>query len=276
MEAISLLLILGVVLGLVIAIAAMIFAVDVDPRIEQIEDTLPGANCGGCGYAGCGDFARALVAGECPPEACPSCPSAALRSIARILGVAAGVREEKVALVKCGGGNSVARQPRYNGISDCRSANLVAGGPKGCDFGCLGLGTCARECPFGAIEMTDDGLAIVHPDLCVGCSKCVAACPRNIIEMVPKAATVHVLCNSPAKGAAKRKVCSAACIGCRKCVKTAEEGQMLIDGFLAKVNYDNPPDPSIAECCPTHCIHTTVTGAQTETPVPMEGEAVNG
>ena len=276
MEAILLLLILGVVLGLVIAAAAMIFAVEVDPRIEQIEEILPGANCGGCGYAGCGDFARAVVAGECPPESCPSCPATSIGAIAQILGVAAGVREEKVAVVKCGGGNSVAKQPRYNGVSDCRSANLVAGGPKGCDFGCLGLGTCARECPFGAIEMTADGLAVVHPDLCVGCTKCVAVCPRHIIEMVPKSAAVHVLCHSPAKGAAKRKVCSAACIGCRKCVKTAEEGQMLMEGFLAKVNYDNPPDPSIADCCPTHCIHATSTGAQTETSERMEGETVNG
>jgi len=267
---------MGVVLGLVIAIAALIFAVEVDPRIEQIEDILPGANCGACGFAGCGDFARAVVSKECPPEKCPSCPASTLSDIADILGVTVGLRAQNVALVKCGGGDSVARHPQYNGVSDCRSANLVAGGPKGCDFGCLGLGTCARECPFGAIEMTGDGLAVVHPELCVGCEKCIAACPRRMIVMVPKSAPVHVLCNSPAKGAAKRKVCQASCIGCRKCVKTAEEGQMMMDGFLARVNYDNPPPSSIADCCPTKCIHATAGSSLPQTSEITEGDVANG
>lgn len=258
MEAVALLLILGLILGLVIAIAAIVFAVEIDPRIEQIEEILPGANCGACGYAGCADFSRAVVAGDVPPERCPSCPASTIDKVAAILGVAVGERVSKVAVIKCGGGNDVAGHPQYNGVSDCRSANLVAGGPKLCEYGCLGLATCARACPFDAIEITADGLAVVHPDLCVGCGKCVSVCPRNLIELVPASVPIHVFCNSPAKGAAKRKVCKVSCIGCRKCVKTAEEGQMIMDGFLAKVNYESPPAASVAECCPTGCLRPAV------------------
>lgn len=276
MEAITLLLSLGLVLGVVIALAAILFAVVTDPRISQVEEALPGANCGGCGYAGCADFARAVVAGESEPAKCPSCPSTALAAIAGILGIAVGERVAKVAVVKCGGGNSAARHPEYNGVSDCRSANLVAGGPKACDYGCLGLATCARACPFGAIEITSDGLAVVHPDLCVGCGKCVSVCPRNLIVLVPESAPVHVFCNSPVKGAAKRTVCKVSCIGCRKCVKTAGEGQMLIDGFLARVNYESPPPADIATCCPTGCLRPASAGRRTGTGNSQEVEISNG
>jgi ferredoxin len=161
-----------------------------------------------------------------------------------------------VAVVLCGGNNSSSRRAvNYNGIKDCKAAALVAGGDKACSFGCLGFATCARVCPFNAIEMKD-GLAVVHPELCVGCGKCVAACPRNIIKMVPSSAEVHVYCSSPEKGAAKKKVCDVPCIGCRKCVKVAEEGQMVINGFLVSVNYENSPPKDIVEAagCPTKCL----------------------
>jgi Fe-S-cluster-containing hydrogenase component 2 len=117
------------------------------------------------------------------------------------------------------------------------------------------LATCARACPFGAIEIID-GLAFVHEELCVACGKCVEACPRNLIKLVPADAKVHVYCNSPAKGAEKKKYCSVSCIGCRKCVKAAEEGQMEINGFLAGVNYENMPTGDIIEkaACPTGCL----------------------
>jgi len=140
----------------------------------------------------------------------------------------------------------------YNGVMDCKSAALVADGFKGCAYGCLGFASCARACPFDAIEMVD-GLAVVHSDLCVGCGKCVATCPRNLIKLVPETAKTHVYCSSPEKGPAKRKVCKVSCIGCRKCVKAAEEGQMEMDGFLAVVNYENPPSLDAVETakCPT-------------------------
>ncbi|NOY80351.1 MAG: RnfABCDGE type electron transport complex subunit B [Kiritimatiellaeota bacterium] len=266
---IAVLVIMGVGFGLVIGAAVKFFGVETDPRIEQVEELLPGANCGACGLAGCAEFAKALVAGETAVENCPSSPSEAAARIAALLGVEVGERDPKVAVAFCGGDSSIAKwAAEYNGVNDCRSAALVAGGAaKGCLFGCLGLGSCARVCPFGAIEITDKGLAVVHPELCTGCGKCIRTCPRNLIRLVPKSAPLHVLCSSPEKGAAKTKVCKASCIGCRKCVKSAGEGQMVMDGFLARVNYDDPPGSELAEVCPTGCLRPSLSieaAAQTD------------
>jgi electron transport complex protein RnfB len=255
MFAVEVLVIVGLALGLVIGIVVKLFGQESDPRLEEVEGLLPGANCGACGFAGCGDFARALVGGDVDPGLCPSSNPDAVSQICGLLGVTAGERNPKVAVVRCGGDAAKAmRAALYNGVNDCKDAMLVAGGAKGCQYGCLGLGTCARACPFGAIEMTDQGLAVVHPDICTGCGKCVGACPRHIIELVPSDAPLHVLCNSPDKGAAKRKVCDVACIACRKCVKAAGDGQMTMDGFLARVNYEDPPSAEICGVCPTHCL----------------------
>ncbi|WP_372794889.1 RnfABCDGE type electron transport complex subunit B [Pontiella sp.] len=245
--------VLGVLLGVIIGVVAKAFAVEVDERIEQVEEMLPGANCGGCGFAGCADFAKGVVGERATPAQCPVCSTEDVLKISEYLGIAAEEKEKKVALVRCSGDIPNTVRSLYNGVRDCRSAVLVAGGAKGCDYGCLGFGSCAEACPFGAIEMRD-GLAIVHKDLCVGCENCVAACPKSLIVMVPAAATTHVYCNSPEKGAVKRKVCKTACIACRKCVKASgEEDYMEIDGFLIRSNYENPPGPDLVEAaeCPT-------------------------
>jgi len=244
------------VLGIVIGVVGKIFAVETNPLIETTEELLPGANCGGCGFAGCSDFAKALVAKETQPSKCPVCSPEDLEAISQNLGIEADSSEKMVAVVLCGGDNkNTTNTIQYNGVLDCKSAAAVAGGYKGCTYGCLGLASCARACPFGAIEMKN-GLAIVHAELCVGCGKCVETCPRNLIKMIPAKAEVHVFCSSPEKGAVKKKVCSVSCIGCRKCVKAAEEGQISMNGFVAVVNYDNYPSPEIIDvaACPTNCI----------------------
>lgn len=273
MDGVVLLLVMGLVLGFGIGLAVKFFGAVVDPRLEKVEGMLPNANCGACGFAGCADFARALVALEAEPGKCPSCSSEAVEQICELLGVVAEEREPRVAVVRCGGDNTKAKQAGlYNGVADCKDAVLVAGGAKGCVHGCLGLATCARACPFGAIEITDDGIAVVHDELCTGCGKCVSVCPRGLIILVPASAPVHVYCNSPQKGAAKSKVCKASCIGCRKCVKASEEGQMEIDGFLASVNYDNPPTAAVCEVCPTKCLRPA--SAEAASPQPEEAREV--
>ncbi len=256
--ALVLLAVTGAALGVIIGLAGKFFAVKTDPRIEQVTEMLPGANCGGCGRAGCADFAKALCAGEAAPAACPASSPEAVEQIAAFLGISAGGGEKKVAVVLCGGDKTHAGQAaHYNGVSDCVSASLIGGGAKGCTFGCLGLASCVRACPFNAIELVN-GLAIVHNEICTGCGNCVDKCPRKLIKLVPKTSEVHVYCSSPEKGPTKKKVCSAACIGCRKCAKNAEEGQVEMQGFLARVNYNNPPSAGLVEAtgCPTGCLRT--------------------
>lgn len=248
--------VVGIVLGAVIGLAAKIFKVYKDPRVEKITEMLPGANCGGCGYAGCSDFAKAIVEKNEDPSKCPVCNSDSASAIAEIMGISLNSEAKKIAVVLCGGSNSKAKKDAaYNGIKDCKSAVLVAGGDKACSYGCLGLGTCAKACPFNAIEIRD-GLAVVHPELCVGCGKCVDACPRKLIKLISESVEVNIFCSSPEKGAKKMKACKAACIGCRKCMKAADNGQIEAKGFLLEVNYENPPMPDIIEKakCPTKCL----------------------
>lgn len=244
----------GTLLGVIIALFARFFKVETDARVELVQELLPGANCGGCGKAGCADFAKSVVSGENPPSRCPVSSMEQINAIALALGISASAGVRKRAVVRCGGDLMQTLRPsNYNGVSDCNAASVVAGGPKGCRYGCLGLGSCANVCPFGAIEIVN-GLALVHRELCVGCGKCVEICPRHVIALVPADAEIHVYCNSVEKGAAKRKHCKVACIGCGKCLRTSSEQFTLADN-LASVNYDAEtlPDEKIAENvkCPT-------------------------
>ena len=250
--------VIGIFLGAIIGVAAKIFKVEVDPRIDLVTELLPGVNCGGCGKAGCADLAKSIVSGEEAPSKCPVASQEQISSIAKALGIEVGDSVKKVAVVFCGGDHNQEKvQTLYNGVSDCISASLIAGGPKGCAYGCLGMGSCARACPFNAIEMVN-GLAVVHPELCVGCGACVSTCPRNLIKLVPQSAKVHIYCSSPEKGAAKMKVCTVPCIACRKCVKAGEEDQFVVEGFKVNVNYEAEKlvDNSIFETvkCPTGCL----------------------
>jgi len=247
---------LGLISGLGLAVAARVFAVQTDPRREKIAEALPGANCGGCGYAGCNDFAGAVARGEAQPDGCPVCDNAAASAVASIMGLAIEEKERRVAMVMCQGTRerSVDRF-RYNGMASCGSAALLGGGPKSCAYGCLGLGDCQAACSFGAIEMTEDGIARIIPQRCTGCGRCVEACPKDLIRLVPESATIHVLCSNKDKGPAAKKACLAACIGCKKCEKTAGAEHILVEDFLARVNYDDPPtDPALVDECAMGCI----------------------
>ena len=152
---------IGLALGVVIGFFAKLFQVKSDARVELVTELLPGANCGGCGKAGCSDFAKSVVSGENPPSKCPVSSKEQVTAIALALGIDAGESFAKKAVVCCGGDREqTLRLANYNGVLDCVSASLVAGGPKGCAYGCLGMGTCARKCPFGAIEIIN-GLAVI-------------------------------------------------------------------------------------------------------------------
>ncbi len=248
----------GLVAAIVLAIADKYLSVQEDPRIGLITAELPGANCGGCGFPGCDGYARALVEGTAPNGACAAGGAACAAAVAKILGVAAVATEKQVALVKCCGTRAeTIRVGDYNGICDCNVAAMTAGGDKGCQYGCLGYGACVNVCPQHAIYVAD-GVAKVEKRLCIGCGKCVTVCPRHLIELVPASATIHVLCNNPDKGPTVRKVCGVGCMGCHLCEKFSggkEANHFTFKGFLAQINYANPPtDGQIVSKCPAHCM----------------------
>lgn len=256
----------GLVCGSALALAARFLAVKEDPKVAEIEDILPGVNCGGCGYAGCADYAKAVANGAAPIDLCSAGGADVLHKLAAAMGQEAVAGEKQVAIVLCQGSEQNAvHKHAYNGVADCNAASMVAGGDMLCSHGCLGYGSCAFICPVGAIAIKDN-LAIVHPELCIGCKACVKACPRGIIHMVPESRSVHVLCSSKDKGPVAKKACKVACIGCRLCVKLGGEA-FEMDGFLAKRNYDFPAaNENVIEKCPGHCIIKTGAAETFEAP----------
>ena len=245
---------IGLASAAALAVAEKYLSVPQDPRIGKVTEILPGANCGGCGYAGCADYARAIVVDNAECNLCAPGGAACAQAIASFLGRAAAAMERRVAIVLCCGDDTEAlRRAAYNGIADCAAAQATAGGDKGCAYGCLGYGSCARVCPVNAIRIAN-GIAKVDKVLCIACGKCVAACPRKLIKLVPAAAEIHVLCSSKDKGPAVKKVCGTGCIGCRICTKLAD-GAINMDGFLAVVDYAKPltNEETVAKC-PGHCI----------------------
>jgi Na+-translocating ferredoxin:NAD+ oxidoreductase subunit B len=247
---------LGLVSGFGLAIAARVFAVETDPRRDDIADILPGANCGGCGFAGCNDFAGGVVVGKATADGCPVGGSELALAIATVMGQELELKERRVAMVHCQGSSDVApARFLYNGMASCASADLLGGGAKLCGHGCLGFGDCQTACGFGAIELSEGGLARVLRERCSACGLCVEACPKNIIDLVPAAATIHVLCNNTDKGGTARKACKVACIGCKKCEKFYAEGGMVVENFLSRVDYENAPgDAAVIEQCPNETI----------------------
>ena len=252
---------IGLVAATALGIAAKKFAVEVDPRELEILDALPSVNCGACGYPGCSGYAKAVAEGSVAPTLCSPGGAETLEVVAAILGIEAAVVEPKVAVVTCQGDNAKAQvKYRYLGLTDCNAAQKIADGPKTCPSGCLGLGSCERACPFDAIEMTSENLAVINRDKCTGCEKCVSICPRQVIHMTPRKSTVHVLCNSNDKGAKIRSYCDIGCIGCHICKKTVPEAY-AVDTFLAKVDYGNDAAAADAvEKCPTKCIRDFSSG----------------
>ncbi|MDR2850314.1 MAG: RnfABCDGE type electron transport complex subunit B [Verrucomicrobiota bacterium] len=245
---------IGLVSAATLAVAEKYLSIPQDTRIGSVTERLPGANCGGCGYAGCADYARAIVEDGAECNKCAPGGPACADAIAAFLGRVAAAMEKRTARVLCCGDETeTSRRAAYNGITDCAAAQATAGGDKGCTYGCLGYGSCVRVCPVNAVTLAR-GIAKVDKDLCIACGKCVAACPRKLVKLVPAAARIHVLCSSKDKGPAVKKVCGTGCIGCRICTKFAD-GAIAMDGFLAVVDYAKPlaNEETVAKC-PGHCI----------------------
>ncbi|HFE65413.1 MAG TPA: Fe-S cluster domain-containing protein [Caldithrix sp.] len=211
---------LGLLFGAILAFASRIFYVEKDPRIEKIDEILPGANCGGCGYPGCSNYAEAVVSGEAEPNLCAPGGEEVVQKIAEILGIKAEAAEPMVAVVRCQGAHGVAKDKfEYQGIRDCNAAVLVHGGHKACVYGCLGFGSCVASCPFDAMAMQDNGLPVVFEDKCTACGNCVEACPKGIMELIPRSQKVFLGCVNQDAGKEVRQVCSVGCIGCALCTK---------------------------------------------------------
>jgi len=230
---------LGVVFGVALALVAARFVVKVDPKVEQVRETLPGANCGACGFAGCMGYAEAVVGNpDVAVSMCAPGKSAVAEKIAIITGKKAEKVEPKIARVFCQGGTSLSqRKFIYTGVQDCTAAVLAAGGDKSCEYGCLGFGTCMRACPFGAITMSADNLPIIHPDKCTACGKCVAACPKQVIELAQTSKAVVISCHSRDKGVDVKKKCQVGCIACGICVRTCPVDAIKIDNNLARIDH---------------------------------------
>lgn len=238
--AIILLGIMGVIFGLILAVASKKLAVETDSRVGEILAVLPGANCGACGFPGCSGLAEAIVSGNAPVNGCPVGKGPCAQKIAVIMGIEVDTSvKPKIAQVACQGGKAE-RVDRfyYMGVSDCAAAQMLNGGPKLCEFGCLGLGNCVRACKFDAISINENSLPEVDPKKCTGCGACVKACPRSLVKLIDDGARAMVLCKSHNKGPDVRKACKVGCIGCGICAKNCPVQAITVSDFLAEVNPD--------------------------------------
>jgi len=258
----------GLVFGVFIALANRRLWVWEDPRIEIVAQMLPNANCGACGLPGCRAFAEQAVERKVAPAQCTVANEAAKQAIAGFLGVEAGQAVKRVARLLCAGGSDVAVQrAQYRGIATCAAAAAVAGGGKGCTWGCLGLADCERVCAFGAIAMSHTGLPLVDPDRCTACGDCVEACPKSLFVLLPLEHRLLVQCKNLVEGNDALEQCRVACTACGKCVQDAAAGLISIATGVAVVNYDliaAATERAVARC-PTNAI-VWLSGAQFQQP----------
>lgn len=229
----------GLIIGLFLGVAGEKLEVEVDEKELLIRDALPGNNCGGCGYAGCDALAKAIADGEAEVSACPVGGSPVADRIGEIMGVEAGDTVREIAFVKCAGTCDKTKQNyEYHGVEDCKMLAFVpGGGPKTCDYGCMGYGSCVRVCPFDAIHIVD-GIAKVEKEKCKACGKCIAECPKKLIELVPYEAKHLVQCNSKDKGKDVMKGCSVGCIACKMCEKVCEFDAIKVVDNIAHIDYN--------------------------------------
>jgi RnfABCDGE-type electron transport complex B subunit len=266
---------LGVLLAVILYFVAQKFKVEEDPRIDEVEKMLPGANCGGCGFAGCRAMSEALVKNDNIDSLfCPVAGGDAMKSIADYLGKTAPDKGPMVATMRCGG--TCQKRPKvnhYDGALSCAVVNTFYIGESGCAFGCIGYGDCVQACKFGAMSLNPEtGLVEIDPDKCTACGACVKTCPKSLIELRkkwPKNRAIYVACRSKNRGSVVMKVCKAGCIGCGKCAKACPFGAITIDSYLA---YINPDKCKLCRKCVNECPTGAITLKNME-PLPKEPAA---
>lgn len=252
----------GLLAAVLLFVIARQFRVEEDPRIDEVAEALPGANCGGCGFAGCRALAEACVKAETLDGLlCPVGGAATMEKVATILGKEAVAAEPMVAVVRCNGTCEVRpRTSEFDGSRSCKIMHACYVGETACPFGCLGCGDCVAACQFGAISMNPEtGLPEVDDEKCTSCGKCVKACPRHIIELRkkgPKSRRIVVMCVNKDKGAPARKACLSACIGCGKCQKECNFDAITVENNLAYIDWQKCRLCRKCEAaCPTGAIH---------------------
>ncbi|MEG0775744.1 RnfABCDGE type electron transport complex subunit B [Clostridium sp.] len=252
---------LGIIFGLLLGYANDKFKVEVDERIPLVREALPGANCGGCGFAGCDAYAEAVVTGNAKANKCAPGGAVAVEAISNILGVVTETSEPTAAYIKCQGTCSVAKEKyTYQGIMDCNQAVInPGGGSKACEYGCLGLGSCVKVCQFGALEIID-GIARVIEDKCTSCGACVNACPKGLIEITPVNSRVRIQCNSKNKGKDVMDTCSVGCFACGICSKNCPESAITMVNNLPIIDYSKCVNCGI---CVVKCPKKTIEDLRT-------------
>ncbi|MGM0419539.1 MAG: RnfABCDGE type electron transport complex subunit B [Bacillota bacterium] len=247
---------IGALLALGLGFASQAFRVERDPKIDEINEELPGANCGACGYAGCEAFAEAVANGEAPITGCPVGGEGVAEALAEIMGTEAEQEEEEVAVVLCKGGTKeTVKSAQYEGIETCVAASTVGLSEKKCSYGCLGFGDCEVVCPFDAITMNENNLPVVDPEKCTACNKCVEKCPHDLFVLAPMSGQNHIRCSSHDSGKFVRKICEVGCIACQQCVKVCPVDAIEMQDNLAVLDYEKCINCGLcAEKCPTNTI----------------------
>ena len=247
----------GLVIGLLLGVVGKKFEVEVDEKESAIREALPGNNCGGCGYPGCDGCAAAIAKGEAPVDACPVGGSAVAKEIGAIMGQAVEETARQVAFVHCAGDCNVARTDyQYTGIEDCSMMPFVPnGGPKSCNQGCLGFGSCVKACNFDAIHVIN-GVAVVDREACKACKACIKACPKHLISLVPYDGNPQLVrCSNDDRGKVVMNACDAGCIGCTKCVRNCPAEAITMNNNSPVIDYDKCVNcGKCAEGCPKGCI----------------------
>ena len=246
--------VLGLIFGALLGVTGKVFAIETNPKIGELREVLPGANCGACGFPGCDGYASAVAEGKAEVGLCAVGGPTVTAKMGEIMGVAATVGARQVASVACQGyGDHCAPKSEYAGINDCVAASLVNSGTKACQYACLGLGTCERVCPFDAIHVDPvKKIAVVDEDKCQACKKCVAACPQHVLSMRPAEKAVNVGCHNPEKGMALKEKCDRACVSCEACVKACNFEAITMVNGVPSIDYEKCIGcMACADACPT-------------------------